>query len=197
MRMSNYTPGFVVSYNASVRRARVSIPGVTDGSEVFPEADFCYPIGDKSEHTDIRVLPGDRVWLDFVNGDPRFPMIVGYRAKETDNAINVRRLHHANIELQADTNMALSATAGTMTATAGGDVLIESATTITLRAPNIVLDSPLTRATGELRVAGILRWLANMVGLGTAVVNGQVIDERHRHAGVQNGTGETTAVSGP
>lgn len=188
MKMSNYTPGFVDSYDQATRLCRVRIPGVTDGAEVLPQAMLCYPIGDKSEHTEIRILPGDRVWLDFVNGDPRFPIIVGFRPKETDNAINWRRWHHANIELQADTDMRLLATAakvyvsagtkvqfaaGTnIEATAGADVVVSAggavtinATSITLTAGAITLNGP-TTCTSSLTVQGLLTYLAGMAGSG-------------------------------
>jgi hypothetical protein len=133
MRMSNYTPGFVESVDRETRICRVRIPGFTDGCEVYPEAMLSYPLGDKSEHTEIRILPGDRVWLDAVNGDPRFPIITGFRPKETDNAIAWRRLHHDNIELQADTDMRLLAS--------GGGILIEAGTTVTVRGSSILLDA--------------------------------------------------------
>lgn len=120
MRLSNYTPGFVESYDPATRLCRVRIPGVTDGAEVLPQAMLCYPIGDKSEHTEIRILPGDRVWLDFVNGDARFPIITGFRPKETDNALDWRRWHHANIELQADGQAIVRAP----TITLDGDVVV-------------------------------------------------------------------------
>lgn len=184
MRLSNYTPGFVESYNAATRRCRVSIPGVTDGAEVFPEAMLSYPIGDKSEHTDIRILAGDRVWLDFVNGDPRFPIITGFRPKETDNAVDWRRLHHANIELQADDDVSVIA-GGTVTIDAAGQVAIEGAT-ITLRGTTITLD-------GAVTVTGALTWQAGMTGTGAATVNGKNVGSTHTHAGVQTGGGNTGA----
>lgn len=95
-------PGEVVSYDAARRICRVQIPGITDGSTEFPEATIEQAIGDKSEHTEIRILPGDRVWLAFECGDSRFPIITGFRAKETGNETAFRRWHHANIELTAD-----------------------------------------------------------------------------------------------
>lgn len=173
MRMTNYTPGFIASVDQATRICRVRIPGVTDGGDVFPEAMLCYPLGDKSEHTEIRLLPGDRVWLDFVNGDPRFPIITGFRPKETDNALNWRRWHHANIELQADTDMKLLATAGKIEATAGGQVLVTAGTsivieaggTVTIRGASIVLDGP-TTCNSTLTVLGLLTYSAGMAGSG-------------------------------
>lgn len=100
MRMSNYTPGFVDSYDPEQKLARVRWDGIA-GASPLPQAMLLYGLGDKSEHTDIRILPGDRVWLDFVNGDPRHPIVLGFRPKETDSAVAWRRLHADNIELEA------------------------------------------------------------------------------------------------
>lgn len=104
-------PGEVVSYDAARRTCRVRIPGITDGSTEFPEATIEQAIGDKSEHTEIRILPGDRVWLCFECGDSRFPIVTGFRAKETGNETAWRRWHHANIELTADGVFRINATA--------------------------------------------------------------------------------------
>lgn len=185
MKLSNYTPGFVDSYDAATRRCRVRVPGITDGAEVLPEAMLCYPIGDKSEHTEIRILPGDRVWLDFVNGDPRFPIITGFRPKETDNALEWRRWHHDNIELQADDDMKLTATGGDMRIKAGDLVLIEGAT-IVLRAGAITLDGPTT-------VTGHLTWQDGSTGTGTSTVNGKNMGSTHTHDGVEPGGGTSGA----
>lgn len=201
MRLTNYTPGFVESYDAATRLCRVSIPGVTDGAEVFPQAMLCYPIGDKSEHTEVRILAGDRVWLDFVNGDPRFPIITGFRPKETDNAVNWRRWHHANIELQADTDLRLLADAGKVVVQAGanvevtadGSVIVEGAT-ITLRAPTITLDGAVT-VTGTLTAQGLLTYLAGLTGVGTFVNNGKNVGSGHSHSGVQDGPNNSGPVN--
>lgn len=216
MRLSNYTPGFVESYDAAARLCRVRIPGVTDGAEVMPQAMLCYPIGDKSEHTEIRILPGDRVWLDFVNGDPRFPIITGFRPKETDNAIEWRRWHHQNIELQADTDIWLTATGGDLRAaagddlvlTAGGDttetaggnitktatgaILIEAGSTVTIRAPSILLDGNVS-VSGNLHTDGALSYELGISGNGSARNNGVRVGSDHNHTNVQVGGN----ISGP
>lgn len=101
--MSNYTPGFVESYDKAKHQARVRWPGMT-GAQPYPKAELLLPIGCSADSSDFYIRPGDRVWLDFVNGDPRFPIITGYRAPETDNAIDVRRLVHLGIELEAVEN---------------------------------------------------------------------------------------------
>ena len=129
MGLPSFVPGFIESYDAARRICRVRIPGLTDGAEVFPEASICNPIGDKSEHTELRIVAGDRGWLSFVDGDARFPIIVGYRPKETDNVMGWRRWHHANVEVTAD-----------------GQVLIQAGASVTLRSPSIVLDGNVSSA---------------------------------------------------
>lgn len=100
-------PAKIASYDRLQRICKVSIPGLTDGSSELPEAQFCYPIGDKSEHTEIRVLPGDRVWVEFLGGDPRYPIIVGWRPKQKGNEPSVewRRWHHENFQRESDLDM--------------------------------------------------------------------------------------------
>jgi hypothetical protein len=120
-------PGEVVSYHPATRTCRVRIPGITDGSTEFPEATIMQSIGDKSEHTEIRILAGDRVWLMFENSDQRFPIIMGFRAKETGNETTYRRWHHANIELTADGVFRINA----------DQVEINGSSTIRLTAPRI------------------------------------------------------------
>ena len=201
MRLGNYTPGFIVSYDAATRLARVRIPGVTDGSEVYPQAMFCYPIGDSSEITDIRILPGDRVWLDFVNGDPRYQIITGYRPKETDNAIDWRRFRNANIELQADTDMHLYATAGRLDLYAGADaqavaqgaMLLQAGTTLTIRGAAVVIDGP-AHFTNTVQIDGHLTHTGGRTSTGAETSNGKPIDDSHKHDGVQAGGGVSGGV---
>lgn len=95
-------PGEVASYNAQRRTCRVRIPGITDGSDLLPEAVFCNPLGDRADVTEIRMDAGDPVWLMFEGGDPRFPIITGYRTPREGNPAGWRRWRHANIEISAD-----------------------------------------------------------------------------------------------
>jgi hypothetical protein len=84
------------------RLYRISIPGLTDGAAVMPRAQLCNPIGDESEHTEIRIPAGARVWVAFEGGDTRFPVIVGFRPKNQENGIDWRRFFHANFQFNAD-----------------------------------------------------------------------------------------------
>lgn len=154
-------PAIVRSYNQARRTCRVEIPGLTDGADVLPEAEIEYPIGDKSRAgantTEIEMLAGDTVWVAFIGGDPRYPIITGYRNPQAGNSADWRRWHHANMELLADTLMKLIA---------GGDVLIKSGTHVTVQAPSITLDAPQTTCTGKLTVDGLLTYKGGMSGSG-------------------------------
>lgn len=106
--MSVY-PAVVKSVDRAKREVRVEIPGITDGADVFPIAEVEYPIGDRSEQTEIRILAGDRVWVEFIGGDQRYPLIRSFRAKHVDNEPDTRRWAHDNIELTADQEYKLTA----------------------------------------------------------------------------------------
>ena len=104
-------PAIVKTYNQARRTCRIEIPGLTDGGDVLPEAEIEYPIGDKSRAgtntTEIEITPGDTVWVAFIGGDPRYPIITGCRNPQSGNSADWRRWHHANIELIADAEMRL------------------------------------------------------------------------------------------
>ena len=100
--MTGKWPAIVRQVDRERREIRVEIPGITDGAAELPIAQIAYPIGDKSEHTEIRVIVGDRVWVEFERGDPRFPLITHWRTKQTGNDMLWRRWHHENIERVAD-----------------------------------------------------------------------------------------------
>lgn len=100
--MIGLMPAEVDSIDRERRIVKIRIPGLTDGATDLPEAQLCLPMGDKSEHTEIRILPGDRVWLAFEGGDTRYPVIVGYRPRNQENGIDWRRFAHANFNFTAD-----------------------------------------------------------------------------------------------
>lgn len=153
-------PGEVVSYDTARRVCRVRIPGITDGSTEFPEATIEQPIGDKSEHTEIRILPGDRVWLAFECSDVRFPIVTGFRAKETGNETAYRRFHHANIELTADGVLRLNAA----TIEINGATTINGATAINGSVATVGTLTNNTKAVGSTH-----KHLVIAVGVDTAV----------------------------
>ena len=128
-------PAIVKTYNQARRTCRVEIPGLTDGGDVLPEAEIEYPIGDKSRAgtntTEIEITPGDTVWVAFVGGDPRYPIITGYRNPQSGNSADWRRWHHANMELLAD---------GTMRLAVGPSEIILTPSGIVINAPRIDLN---------------------------------------------------------
>lgn len=130
----NRFPATVAAVDRERREIRVEIPGITDGAELLPLAEIEYPIGDRTEATEIRILEGDRVWVAFQGGDPRFPIITGFRAKHTDNEVGTRRWFHDNFEticdaqyrVQADAKLILDV-GGTLVTITPGLVQIDSA----------------------------------------------------------------------
>lgn len=96
-------PAVVESYDAQRRRVRISITGMTDGANVYPEAELLYPMGDSHNDTEIEIEKGDIVYVDFIiENDWRYPVVMGYRQPETGNLVGIRRWRHDRIELIAD-----------------------------------------------------------------------------------------------
>ena len=125
-------PAIVKTYSQARRTCRIEIPGLTDGGDVLPEAEIEYPIGDKSRAgtntTEIEITPGDTVWVAFIGGDPRYPIITGYRNPQAGNSADWRRWHHANIELIADAEMRL---------VVGGTSVVITPAGITITTPSL------------------------------------------------------------
>lgn len=176
-------PAVVESYDQATRTCRISIDGITDGADVMPEAEILYPIGDKSQHTELEILAGDLVWVAFQNGDPRYPVICGSRAKNAGNSADWRKYHHANIELNADGDIYLKAGAlvhvvaptvfveATDTHVVSDHVLVES-TDVTVKATTVVVESPISTFKGQVKVEGTLTYMAGMVGSGVPTGGG-------------------------
>lgn len=131
-------PAIVKSYDPVKRTCRVDIPGITSGGDVYTEAEIEYAIGDKSRtgkwETEIEILPEDTVWVDFIGGDPRYPVITGWRNPRAGNSVGWRRFHHANINLEAEKEIIIEAHEK-ITIKVGGS-------TITITEGGIVLKSP-------------------------------------------------------
>lgn len=140
--LSGKWPAIVRELDRASRQYRVEIPGLTDGAEVLPLAQIAYPIGDKSEHTEIRVLPGDRVWVEFERGDARYPLITAWRTKQDGNVVNFRRFHHENIETDADATQKHTAGEQYQIVVGASTITITpSAITLASNGSTIVLDS--------------------------------------------------------
>ena len=147
--LSGKWPAGGTSYDAESRTCEVSIPGVTDGAEGGLIAEIEYPIGDKSRHetmTEIEILPGDKAWVEFIQGDPRYPLITGWRNPTTGNSVGWRRWHHANMQLLTDAEMRLQS---------GGLVHVSAKDSITLQVGN----STITLTPGDITQ------LASMINL--------------------------------
>ena len=101
-RLAGKWPAVVKSYKASERICEVEIPGITDGDEGL-EAQIEYPIGDRPDGTnatEIAITKGDLVWIEFIQGDPRYPLITGYRNAKKGNQTGTRRWQQKQIELR-------------------------------------------------------------------------------------------------
>ena len=120
-------PAIVTAYNAVTRECHIAIEGQTNGGEDHLLAEIEYPIGDKSRHatmTEIEILVGDMVWVEFIQGDPRAPLITGWRNPIVGNSLGWRRWHHKNVQTLADDDMRLDS---------GKTIHIEAGTYIQLK----------------------------------------------------------------
>jgi phage baseplate assembly protein gpV len=151
-------PAFVDAVSDEDRAARlyrVRIPGLTDGASALPRAQILNPLGDKSEHTEIRIKAGDRVWLAFEGGDTRYPVIVGYRPKNQENAMDWRRFEHANFQFNADNTFEVIA-----------------GTQVHIKTPLAYVEAPNSHFTGDVQidgnatVTGLLTYKGGMKGSG-------------------------------
>lgn len=157
--MIGLMPAFIASLSDADRDARlirISIPGLTDGATEQPIAQLLNALGDKSEDTEIRLLVGDRVWVAFEKGDPRYPIIVGYRPRTDTNGIDWRRFEQANFEFTADNTFQVIAN-----------------TQVIVKTPLALVDATQTHITGDtqidgtLTVNGLLTYKSGMNGTGT------------------------------
>ena len=147
--LSGKWPAVIESYDGASRTCTVNIPGITDGAESGLIAEIEYPIGDKSRHetmTEIEILGGDKVWVEFIQGDPRYPLITGWRNPTVGNDTGWRRWHHANMQLLTDAEMRLQS---------GGLVHVSAKDSITLQ----VGSSTVTLTPGDITQ------LASMINL--------------------------------
>jgi hypothetical protein len=191
-------PGEVASYNAAARTCRVRIVGITEGSTELPEAVFNNALGDRAGDTEIRILVGDPVWLMFEAGDPRFPIIMGYRTPRAGNPVDWRRWRHANIEMTADGEMIFNANsitfnAATETHNVAGALTVAAGTeSHTAASFAVAAESSFTggiaASGGGVAMQGPLA-----VSGGTITHDGKDIGATHTHGGVLPG-GANTAV---
>jgi len=203
MMMFKY-PAVVVSYDGGTRLAKVKLEPLDEGADTALDAELLYPLGDKS-NTAIEVLANDFVWVEFEAGDPRYPIIVGYRNKREGNDDTTRRYHHhGSFEILADNiikikgdvkviveSQTVEVTAPTVTVTA---------TTVTVTATNTNITSLVnitgnTSITGNLAVAGAISGTGGSgatiagnvtVSSGDVVADGKSL-KGHTHPYTDNG----------
>jgi hypothetical protein len=178
--VSSRWPATVTSVDRDRREVRVDIPGITDGADEMPIADIEYPIGDRSAQTEIRILPGDDVWVAFHGGDPRYPIITGFRVKQTGNEVGTRRWVHDNFELTADEEYKL--TAGTKV------TIIVGSTTFVLEGSKATLTSPNMEFHGASKFFGNVECTQTITAT-VDVIGGNVSLKTHLTTGVDPGSG--------
>lgn len=197
-------PAVVMSYDANTRLAKIKLEPLDDGADTLLEAELCYPLGDKS-NTAIEVLAGDFVWVEFEQGDPRYPIIVGYRNKRTGNDDTTRRYHHhGNFEILADNLIKIKGNVKVIVESATVEVI---ANTVNVTASNTNINSLVnitgnTSITGNLAVAGAISGTGGggasiagnvTVSSGDVVADGKSL-KTHTHPYTDNGSPMTTGV---
>lgn len=197
-------PAVVMSYDANTRLAKIKLEPLDDGADTQLEAELLYPLGDKS-NTAIEVLPGDFVWVEFEQGDPRYPIIVGYRNKRTGNDDLTRRYHHhGNFEILADNIIKIK---GNVKVIIESETVEVIATTVNVTASNTNITSLVnitgnTSITGNLTVAGAISGTGGggasiagnvTVSSGDVVADGKSL-KTHTHPYTDNGSPMTTGA---
>ena len=197
-------PAVVMSYDANTRLAKIKLEPLDDGADTQLDAELLYPLGDKS-NTAIEVLAGDFVWVEFEQGDPRYPIIVGYRNKRIGNDDLTRRYHHhGNFEILADNLIKIKGNVKVIVESATVEVI---ATTVNVTASNTNITSLVnitgnTSITGNLTVAGAISGTGGSgatiagnvtVSSGDVVADGKSL-KTHTHPYTDNGSPMTTGV---
>lgn len=197
-------PAVVMSYDANTRLAKIKLEPLDDGADTQLEAELCYPLGDKS-NTAIEILENDPVWVEFEQGDPRYPIIVGYRNKRTGNDDLTRRYHHhGNFEILADNIIKIK---GNVKVIIESETVEVIATTVNVTASNTNITSLVnitgnTSITGNLTVAGAISGTggsgASIAG-NLTISNGDVVADgkslkTHTHPYTDNGSPMTTGA---
>ena len=197
-------PAVVMSYDANTRLAKIKLEPLDDGADTQLEAELLYPLGDKS-NTAIEVLAGDFVWVEFEQGDPRYPIIVGYRNKRTGNDDTTRRYHHhGNFEILADNIIKIK---GNVKVIIESETVEVIATTVNVTASNTNITSLVnitgnTSITGNLTVAGAISGTggsgASIAG-NVTVSNGDIEADgislkTHTHPYTDDGNDATTGA---
>lgn len=105
----NRYPAVVSAYTDKAKVCEVHIPGLTDGAGAGLTAEFEYPLGDRDQDTAIRIKVGDPVWVAFLAGDQRYPIVTGFRARLEPGMGVVRHWEYDNFNLTADDTVVIQA----------------------------------------------------------------------------------------
>lgn len=157
---SNKYPGFVRIVDRDRREVRVEIPPFTDGASELPIAEIEYPIGDDSRNTEIRLVVGREVWIEFIAGDPRRPLITGFRNPNTGNVVGMRRWNHDNFEINADEVFTVNAGSKIALVVGGTSIVLTAesiaqiATALSIQA-TVTIEGAVTQTGGDMTSDGI------------------------------------------
>lgn len=157
---SNKHPGFIRKVDRVRREVRVEIPPFTDGASELPIAEIEYPIGDDSKNTEIRLVEGRGVWIEFIAGDPRRPLITGYRNPNTGNVVGMRRWNHDNFEINANEVFTINAGAKIALIVGGTSLVLtpesiaEIAAALSVKAA-VAIEGAVAQTGGDMTSAGI------------------------------------------
>lgn len=97
-------PAVITAYDPNTRECTIKN---AMGDEI--DAEIHYPIGDDSKVTEIRIIVGDSVWCEYIQGDTRRALITGYRNPQSGNTVGTRRIAQDIVHLDADQNVKLDA----------------------------------------------------------------------------------------
>lgn len=157
---SNKHPGFIRKVDRDRREVRVEIPPFTDGASELPLAEIEYPIGDDSQNTEIRLVEGRGVWIEFIAGDPRRPLITGYRNPNTGNVVGMRRWNHDSFEINADETFTINAGAkialivGDTSIVLTPELIAKMAAALSVKAA-VAIEGAVTQTGGDMTSDGI------------------------------------------
>lgn len=194
MLMQGRYPAIIESYSNESRECRVKIPGMTDNGDVYPLSEIEYPIGDKSREgayaTELEILPGDTVWIAFIGGDSRYPIITGYRNPQSGNDIDWRRVHHKNIEYIADELMQLISKNLNIDIE---ELISIKSNSIEINTKTFTVNSDTLTVNSETEInADKLAINADTEINGSSLTHNKTnVGSTHTHAGVQSGTSTT------
>lgn len=200
MMMFGKYPAVVVSYDGGTRLAKVKLEPLDDGADTTLDAELLYPLGDKS-NTSIEVLANDPVWVEFEAGDPRYPIIVGYRNKREGNDDTTRRYHHhGSFELKADQEFLIEA-GQKITLKVAGSLLEMDGDMIKMTTPLTTFETSLATFSQLVNVLAMLSANGGLTGVGntafsggTMTHNGKNFGDTHTHPYTDDGAGMTTGT---